>query len=482
MSIEQPNPRYSRLLLRLLLIALAIAVLASLAACDRSENAGGEQPTDSTSEESAPGNPTPFPQVATPLPSTPEPLVIGSSSDGGTFPVTMDSPLTLTVAGQDRIVESQNIGADGLWSPQLASDDSSAWVTGSIVNYVFGLPDTETNRALLEALVPGDQILVATRQGVNHVFTFDSRNQVPASDRTVFSQQTPGVTLLLLGGDSADRMVVRGRYEVASAAANTPSNVVQLGETAQLGDLQIRPEATSYLANRPEAPAGFGFFLVDFLASNVGLTAIDTNTYRFTLTDELGNQYPLNPIASRLGNHPPLGGFINAGQSMNASSGFQIPTGLVSPTLTWTVTDPSGAQVQAILPFTAGGDAAQNTIVSITGAQVTPDLNNLIISGQITSTGSQPLVVDRADLTLRTPVGSDYLLLATNPPFPWTVPPNQTLQFFVTYQRPIGSDSAIFTVLGQPFELSGLQPVPATSAPSGSEPPGSEPPTATPGA
>ena len=90
-------------------------------------------------------------------------------------------------------------------------------------------------------------------------------------------------------------------------------------------------------------------------------------------------------------------------------------------------------------------------------ATITPDLSNLIIVGQLTNIGVQPLVIAPEDISLRTPAGSDYLLLATNPPFPWTVPPNQTLQFAVTYQRPIGSASAVFTILSQPFELSGLQ-------------------------
>jgi hypothetical protein len=119
-------------------------------------------------------------------------------------------------------------------------------------------------------------------------------------------------------------------------------------------------QANSFLTNRPEAPTGFGFFLIDFVVQNVGLTAIDTSAYRFTLADELGNQYALNPIASRLGNFPPLGGFVNAGQSVSATAGYQIPAGLVSPNLTWTVTAPDGAQIQAVLPFTAGGDAGQS--------------------------------------------------------------------------------------------------------------------------
>ena len=438
----------------LLLLAI-VAVVALLAACImgflllRPSIGGGD------TNEPAAGEPTPFPEATAAIGSN-QPVIVGVS-DSGTYSVTLDAPATLGLLDQQRGVQPESIGVDGLWAPEL-SDENAAWVNGTIVNYVFGLPDTEANRALLESLAPGNEIAVTTRGGTTHTFAFDSRSQVPESDRSVFNQQAPGITLILLGGEDGERLVVRGRYEVAAADPGASSgNVIQLGETAQLGDAQITVQANSFLTNRPEAPPGFGFFLIDFVLQNVGLTAVDTSAYRFTLSDELGNQYALNPIASRLGNFPPLGGFVNAGQSVNATAGYQIPAGLVSPNLTWTVTAPDGAQIQAILPFTAGGQAGQSAVISLQEATITPDLNNLIIVGQVTNVGAQPLVITAEDISLRTPAGSDYLLLATNPPFPWTVPPNETLQFAVTYQRPIGSASAVFTILNQPFELSGLQ-------------------------
>jgi len=406
-----------------------------------------------TSSTSAPGEPTPFPQSTQSVAG--QPVIVGVS-DSGTISVTLDAPATLDTLGTQWAVQPQSIGADGLWNPDV-EDGAAAWVNGTIVNYVFGLNDSESNRALLESLAPGQQIVVTTRQGVTHTFNFDSRNTVPSSDRNVFNQQIPGITLLLLGSDDDNRLVVRGRYEVAPTEQIAGGSVIQMGETAQLGDAQFTPQASSFMTNRPEAPAGFGFFLIDFVMQNVGLSAIDTSAYRFTLSDELGNQYALNPIASRLGNYPPLAGFLNAGQSVTATAGYQIPAGLISPTLTWTITAPDGTQVQANLPFTAGGTAGQNAVISLQQATITPDLNNLIIVGQVTNVGVQPLVLTTDDISLRTPAGANYLLLATNPPFPWTVPPNQTLQFAVTYQRPIASSSAVFTILDQPFELSGLQ-------------------------
>jgi hypothetical protein len=431
-----------------------LAVIALLAACVmgffllRPYLAERGQDGDTTA-----GEPTPFPQTTAAV--VEQPVIVGVS-ESGTFSVTLDAPATLDVLDRRWAVQPQNIGVDGLWAPEVA-EGNAAWVNGTIVNYVFGLADSGENRTFLEALAPGDRFAVTTRQGVTHNFTFDSRNLVPGSDRSVFNQQSPGITVLLLGGDAAERLVVRGRYEVDTADPGSTGAVVQLGETAQMGDVQISPQASSFLTNRPEAPPGFGFFLIDFTVQNVGLTAVDASAYRFVLSDELGNQYALNPVASRLGNNPPLGGFINAGQSVTATAGYQIPAGLVSPTLTWNITAPDGTQAQASLPFTAGGAAGQSAVISLQEATITADTNNLIIIGQVTNMGAQPLVIAAEDISLRTPAGSDYLLLATNPPFPWTVPPNQTLQFSVTYQRPIGSASAVFTILSQPFELSGLQ-------------------------
>lgn len=440
-----------------LLILGIVAIVALLAACIMGfvllrpliPGSGGA----TTGGTAAPGEPTPFPQST--QSAAGQPVIIGVS-DSGTISVTLDAPATLNVLGTQWAVQPQSIGADGLWNPEV-DDNVAAWVNGTIVNYVFGLKDSESNRTLLESLAPGQQMVVSTRQGVTHTFNFDSRNTVPSSDRSVFNQQIPGITLLLLGSDDDNRLVVRGRYEVAPAEQTAGGGIIQMGESARLGDAQFTPQASSFVTNRPEAPVGFGFFLVDFVMQNVGLSAIDTSAYRFTLSDELGNQYALNPIASRLGNFPPLTGFINAGQSVTATAGYQIPAGLISPTLTWSITAPDGTHVQANLPFTAGGAAGQSAVISLQQATITSDLNNLIIVGQVTNVGVQPLVLAPDDVSLRTPAGADYLLLATNPPFPWTVPPNQTLQFAVTYQRPIGSSSAVFTILSQPFELSGLQ-------------------------
>ena len=73
----------------------------------------------------------------------------------------------------------------------------------------------------------------------------------------------------------------------------------------------------------------------------------------------------------------------------------------------------------------------------------------------MTNNGSQPLLVNETDVTL-TANGTVHLILATNPAFPWVVPPGQTVPFTLSFQRPAGAE-AIFTLLNRPFQLSGLR-------------------------
>ena len=80
----------------------------------------------------------------------------------------------------------------------------------------------------------------------------------------------------------------------------------------------------------------------------------------------------------------------------------------------------------------------------------------MLVVGQITNVGEETVIVDVTDISLTSATGTVFLKLSTNPAFPWTVPPGQTLLFGVTFQRPLGSD-ATFTVLNQSFQLSGIR-------------------------
>lgn len=403
------------------------------------------------------GTPTPFPEGVTGQVRESDSLVVGVS-DSSTVTVTLDLPVSLQVNGRSFTVQPQLLTADGIWSPEGVGDDTAVWVYGSIINYVLGIPAAESNRLLFEQLIPGDPIVLRTRGGLEHRFVFDSRGFFPATDRAIFMQNVPGITLALLGQrNTQERLVVRGAY-LAPEATSGGGDLFALGETAQLENLQITVTGATYIPDRPEVPPGFAFVLIDYQLQNLGLTALDTASLQLLLLDELGNQYALSGIASQLGNNPPLGGFINANQIVQGTVGYQVPIGLASDTLNWVVRRAgSASQVTVAVPFPGGSRAAQNVSVTLQSVTVSPDGTSLILSGQILNLGSQLAVVSEQNVSLRTGDGATYLLLATNPAFPWSVGGGQAQNFTLTYQRPLNADTAVFTLLNQPFQLSSLR-------------------------
>ncbi len=402
------------------------------------------------------GNPTPTPFASSAGSALNESLVVGIDGNS-TITVTTDTPVTLSLGGRSFAMQTQAIAEDQVWSPNLEDEETAVWVFGSIVNYVIGIPSSDDNRTLLEGLQPGDEMTLTTRGGVSYTFSFDNRRLVSTADQDVFAQRTPGVTLLLVGDEGNERLVVNGRYLVSEATAGQ-SDVIQLGESAQLDNIQISVPSVSYVPDRAEVPDGFAFFQVDYEIQNVGLTAFNSNLLQLTLIDNIGNQYALNPTASQLGNFPAFNGFLNSGQVIQATAGYQIPLGLNSESVNWVVarTD-TGAQIQVNLPFSGGASAAAaSTSITLLQADVADDLTSLILTGQVTNLNNQPVVITETDVSLTSQDGASYLLVATNPPFPWTVPAGQTLQFAVTYQRP-NVETAVFNILSQSFQLTGLR-------------------------
>ncbi len=385
--------------------------------------------------------------------------IVYGISDTTTISVTLDMPVSLSIGGRNLIVQPVSINPDGTWSPPISGENTVGWVYGSIVNYIMALNPGSENNALLESLAPGEQMIITTQSGSELVFEFESSSMVAVNDSSSFSQLTPGLTLALMQEGGDQRLIATGSYLLteSTGTASSSGSEVGMGETAQLADVQFTVTGVSYLPNDPNTPPGFAFFIVDFQILNTGTTAVDISNLQLILIDEVGNQYALNPVASRLGEYAPLtGGFLNAGESLAVSVGYQVPDGLASNTVILTVrrTD-TGEQVRVIIPF-SGSNAVQNTNITLQSVEVSADLTSMNLIGQITNNGDQPVIATQEDVWLRTVDGSSYLMLSTNPAFPWTVPPGQTLQYAVTFQTPIGADTAIFNVLNQSFQLTNL--------------------------
>jgi hypothetical protein len=443
-----------------LIILIVVIVISLLAVCGLGYALFQSQNEEAPQAES--GEPTPFPQSgggASPGSSGGEALIFGIS-DNSTVSVTLDAPVSLTISGRNLVVQPVSINPDGTWSPPISAENGVGWVHGSIVNYIMGLNPSDENKTMLESLTPGERMVVTTQSGAEMYFEFESSRLVAVNDPQSFSQLMPGLTLALMEEGDDQRLIANGRYllsESTQTGGSSSGSTVSVGETAQLSDIQVTVTGVSYLPNDPNSPPGFAFFVVDFQVYNTGTTAADISKLQLTLIDEIGNQYALNPVASRLGANAPLtGGFLNAGQALPITVGYQVPEGLVSSSLTLTVSrSDSGEQVQVNIPF-SGGNVVQNTSITLQSVEVAADLASMHLIGQIVNNGEQPVVTTQEDVWLRTPDGSSYLMLSTNPAFPWTVPPGQTLQYGVTFQTPAGAESAVFNVLNQSFQLTNL--------------------------
>ena len=405
--------------------------------------------------------PTPFSEPVGEIATGGEAIVYGIS-DTSTVSVTLDVPVTLQLGERDFVVLPQTINPDGTWSPGLSSDSSAGWVYGSIINYILALQSTSSNAELLQSLTPGTELVLTTQNGSDFIFEVEGSRQVAVEDRSIFGQLSPGMTLLLMGAEGDERLVVDGRFVQTDAPTGSGGGEsrteVGLGEPVQLDGLQVLVSNATYIPDHPDTPPGFAFFVVDGTMQNTGNTAVDAGTLQLVLVDEIGNQYALNPVASRLGANPPLtGGFLSVGQSLPFTVGYQIPVGLTSTNLKAQVLRrDTGSGVVINIPF-SGVNASDAAIITLQSVEVSEDLSSLTMMGQIINNGAQPIIVAQSDVTLRTPDGASYLILATNPPFPWTVPAGQTLLYAVTFQRPPAADTAVFTVLNQPFQLDNLR-------------------------
>lgn len=386
-------------------------------------------------------------------------VIVGGIVSGTPISLSVNAPTTLEIGAQTYGVRPEPVGADGSWDPELSDEQTAAWLYGTLINYVVGLADSGNNRDLLEGLAAGANVYLVLRDGTRYGFAITGREFVPTNRVDLFAQNFPGLTLLLVGGRGDERLVVRGDYVVDTTAGSAPGagNQIELGQTAQLDNLRLSVTGATSLFDRPEAPPGFIFYLVDMQLDNAGTEVIDLAQLQFALRDDLGNQYALNPQGSSLGTNPAPGGTLGPGESRAVSLAYQLPRGLTSPTVTLLISRQGGTgQVLVTLPFAGGGaEAAQTGAVTLQQAEVSDDGTTLNLFGQISNSGTQPLIVSEDDVSLMAD-GTVHLILATNPAFPWTVGPGETIPYTLAFQRPATAE-AIFTLLRHPFQLTGLR-------------------------
>ena len=92
--------------------------------------------------------------------------IVYGISDAATISVTLDVPVTMSLAGRDFVVLPQSMNADGSWSPGVVHDSAVGWVFGSIINYIMALESTGDNIELLRSLAPGSELVLTMQNGL----------------------------------------------------------------------------------------------------------------------------------------------------------------------------------------------------------------------------------------------------------------------------------------------------------------------------
>lgn len=409
---------------------------------------------------SAENDPVPTPIVAQLPPILDDSIItIGNGELAVQLPV--DPPTRLSTAGQDFAVQVGAIGLDGRWNPIVGSEKVAVWLNGTVINYVLAMQDTEANRTLMQTLERGQLLTLATKSGRQLDFDFSSREIVPNTKLDIFGQTSPGITIVLMRDDAAtDRMIIQGRYKVGEAAQNiNPTNsgsadggqVAELGEVIQLGDLQL---AVTAFDSRPIPGGDSAYFLVDYQIQNNGQIPINAGALQFTLVDSIGSQYVLSLDASQIGNFQPLPQSLGIGQPLQATAGYQVPNGLDPSSLGWVVKRlDTGEQIEVrAARAVAGESAVVSADITLDNASLVAEATSLLLQGSIANTGATSLVIDEADVALESN-GTAYLILSTNPRFPWLIAPGETISYSLTVQKPIDNSVATFLILDSSWQL-----------------------------
>lgn len=304
---------------------------------------GGDDATDTLATPLTPTlTATPTPEVS----PTPTPLALeesdrfieaGAGSNRDYFPVLLQvypadgAPARVFVV-QERAVDT----ADWRFDP---NPDVASWVSGLLVQPVFGLPHSEDNAALLADLGPGARFALQMNTGATLDFVYSATRQVTRQQTDVFRQVEPGITLILIGETGADglltqeRLVVTGTYPLEQeverlragelAAAVLPG---QPGLIEGLDGLQVTVLATD-LRYPDGLPENLAYALVD-LDVTTGAAALPTGSLRWLLEDAIGNRYSPDASAAALTTFAALPGEVGPHTGLPTSLGFLVPRGL----------------------------------------------------------------------------------------------------------------------------------------------------------
>lgn len=261
----------------------------------------GEQLVEGTAEPSI----TPTPEVS----PTPTPLALEAQDDVITdgdadravaYPVNLQVVLADGGAPRVWVVQRREVRA-AQWNFDL-NPDIASFVNGMSVRPVIGIPWSENNAELFEAMSEGAVFNLTMNTGAILRYEFAAKSEVLRSDTRIFRQVGSGLVLLLIG-ETDDGGLPTGTRTLVTASYPPEQELSRSGEVLGLSGLVQDGEVGSSLtlgdvgnvllrevSTRDEGSSGQQSltFDVDVIA---GERAVDTGSWRLELLDDGGQVY-----------------------------------------------------------------------------------------------------------------------------------------------------------------------------------------------
>ncbi|RMF29583.1 MAG: hypothetical protein D6759_13600, partial [Chloroflexi bacterium] len=187
-------------------------------------------------------------------------------------------PITLRVNGRTFPIEPDYRAGAG-WPAPPTVPEQARWASGTLVNYLIGLAPDEENRALLEGLEEGNELILEMSTGVRLRFQVQGPAGPPENEAALLAQNKPGLTLVLLTEEPQQRLVVTAGY--AGEETSLPPELVaapqgEVGEQVQTASVRVSVLETRVVrAAEAGLPPGSAYYLVDFSVENIGRQVLD---------------------------------------------------------------------------------------------------------------------------------------------------------------------------------------------------------------
>ena len=337
------------------------------------------------------------------------------------------------------------------------------WVPGTLVNYVVGLHASSENKAIVEALRVGDLVTLDTAIGTQRFRVTQQATVNEADVATILAQDSPRLTLILMGEGGSQRRVTLAQF----TDEGTAGQLTSVGTPINMGDVRVAALNQRLLpGNAVGLPAGKNYFQVDFEVTSMITGLLDAAQFFTELSDGAGNRYQLSPKGSSANGAAGFSkGVMQPGQVITATAGFEVPSTMPGPTLEWQFSIKQGAPeiARVAIPYrpvlalpTAQATKQPTAKVTIVGANINAEGTEVRIIGTVQNLTQQFLPASLPDVRLGSESGQLFPLQSSLPAFPWSVQPGETLTFQLSFVRPSGAGSVIFTMFDQSFKVSGL--------------------------